>query len=121
MAHAAAWMLVAASALAQTAKPDAAAEAAAAAAMERAKRLAAGPMRIILEASKSRRKVAEAEPPAAAEAVARAAPAKLIADPWWRPMAACSLPPAPQATPRGLRPGLLLRPMQRCPRRWRLS
>ena len=79
LAHAAAWMLVAASALAQTAKPDAAAEAAAAAAMERAKRLAAGPMRIILEASKSRRKVAEAEPPAAAEAVARAAPAKLIA------------------------------------------
>lgn len=47
------------------AKADAAAEAAAA--MERAKRQAAGPMRVILEASKSRRKVGEAEVPAAAE------------------------------------------------------
>lgn len=53
------------------AKPDAAAEAAAA--MERAKRQAAGPMRIILEASKARRKPGESEagapaaaPPAAA-------------------------------------------------------
>lgn len=43
------------------AKPDPAVEAAAA--MERAKRQAAGPMRIILEASKARRKPGEGDPP----------------------------------------------------------
>jgi len=64
--------LTAVSASAQTAKPDAAASAAAAAAasaaMERAKRQAAGPMRFILEASRPRRKVAEAETVASADA-----------------------------------------------------
>ena len=61
----------AASAGAQTpAKPDAAAEAAAA--MERAKRQAAGPMRIILEASKARRKPGDAEAAPAAPAAATA-------------------------------------------------
>ena len=59
-------LLAAASAGAQTAKPETAAEAASAAAsaaMERAKRQAAGPMRVILEASKSRRKIAESDTP----------------------------------------------------------
>lgn len=61
----------AASAGAQTpAKPNAAAEAAAA--MERAKRQAAGPMRIILEASKARRKPGDAEAAPAAPAAATA-------------------------------------------------
>jgi hypothetical protein len=57
--------------VAQAAAPagDAEAEAAAKAAMERAKRLAEGPMRRILEASKSRRRAAEPEPAADAEAV----------------------------------------------------
>jgi len=55
-------LLTAASAGAQTAKPESAADAASAA-MERAKRQAAGPMRVILEASKSRRKNAEADSP----------------------------------------------------------
>lgn len=58
-------MLSVLSASAQTAKPDAAAEAAAA--MERAKRQASGPMRVILEASKARRKGNEPEAPPAAE------------------------------------------------------
>ena len=68
----------AASAGAQTpAKPDAAAEAAAA--MERAKRQAAGPMRIILEASKARRKPGDAEAAPAAPAAATAtAPSEAI-------------------------------------------
>ena len=78
-AQAAGWLLVAASAVAQTAKPDAAVDAAAA--MERAKRQAAGPMRIILEASKARRKAAEAESAQAAEPVVRAAAAKTAAAP----------------------------------------
>lgn len=73
-AQAAGWLLVAATAGAQTAKPDAAAEAAAA--MERAKRQAAGPMRIILEASKARRKAGEAEAAPAAEPVTRGAAVK---------------------------------------------
>ena len=53
------------------AKPDPAVEAAAA--MERAKRQAAGPMRVILEASKARRKPGEGESPSAAPAAAAAA------------------------------------------------
>ena len=62
-AAAAALLLAAAPARAQTAKPDVASEAAtaASAAMERAKRQAAGPMRVILEASKSRRKIGDAD------------------------------------------------------------
>ena len=62
-AAAAALLLAAAPARAQTTKPDVASEAAAAAsaAMERAKRQAAGPMRVILEASKSRRKIGDAD------------------------------------------------------------
>jgi hypothetical protein len=51
-------LMAACVAAAQTAKPEAAADAAA---MERARRQAAGPMRIILEASKARRKTAETE------------------------------------------------------------
>ena len=60
-------LLAATSAGAQTAKPDAAnpeaaaAAAAASAAMERARRQANGPMRVILEASRPRRKGAESE------------------------------------------------------------
>lgn len=50
------------------AKPDPAVEAAAA--MERAKRQAAGPMRVILEASKARRKPGEGESPPSAPATA---------------------------------------------------
>ena len=61
-AAAAALLLTAVSAGAQTAKPESAADAASAA-MERARRQAAGPMRVILEASKSRRKGAEADSP----------------------------------------------------------
>ena len=88
-AQAAGWLLVAASAVAQTAKPDAAAEAAAA--MERAKRQAAGPMRIILEASKARRKAAEAESAQGAEPVSRAAVAKTPV----APVASAGAAPAP--------------------------
>lgn len=71
-AHAAVVWLTAASASAQTAKPNAAdpaaTAAAASAAMERAKRQAAGPMRFILEASRPRRKVTETETAAPADA-----------------------------------------------------
>ncbi len=74
-AHVACWVLLAASAAAQTAKPDVEA----AAAMERAKRLAAGPMRIILEASKARRKTGEADSPVVAEPVAKSTPARTTA------------------------------------------
>ena len=65
-AAAAMMLLAAGSAGAQTAKPETAVEAAAAAAsaaMERAMRQAAGPMRVILEASKSRRKNTEPDAP----------------------------------------------------------
>lgn len=73
-AAAAALLLVAAPARAQTGKPDAATEAtaAASAAMERAKRQAAGPMRVILEASRPRRKTTDAEASAATPAAAQA-------------------------------------------------
>lgn len=70
-AVAASWVLAAALAAAQPAKPDVAAEAAAA--MERARRQAAGPMRIILEASKARRKAGDAETAVVAEPVVKAA------------------------------------------------
>lgn len=82
------WLLVMASAFAQPAKPDATAEAAAA--MERARRQAAGPMRIILEASKARRKAGEAEP-----AVAAAPAVKSVAA---RTAAAAAAPAAAPAT-----------------------
>lgn len=67
-------LVAAAPARAQTAKPDAATEAAAAAsaAMERAKRQAAGPMRVILEASRPRRKTTDAEASATTPAAAQA-------------------------------------------------
>lgn len=64
-------------ATAQTAKTEAAADAAA---MERAKRQAAGPMRIILEASKPRRKAGETEAaPAPAPANTRRIPPRVAA------------------------------------------
>ncbi|MDO9095139.1 MAG: hypothetical protein Q8R98_22945 [Rubrivivax sp.] len=128
-AHVAAWATLAAAAFgtapaaAQTAAPspppaaakadakaDAKAEAAAeaaAAAMERARRQAAGPLRVILEASKSRRRATDADPPAAAEAsvvrpvvartpAAAAAPQAAPVSAESRPVAAA--PPAAAAT-----------------------
>lgn len=88
------------------AKADAAAEAAAA--MERARRQAAGPLRVILEASRSRRRATDADPPAAAEAsvvrpvVARtpaAAPAPQAAPVSAESRPAAVPPPAAAATP----------------------
>lgn len=80
-AAAAALLLAATPARAQPAKPEVSNEAtaaasAASAAMERAKRQAAGPMRVILEASKSRRKVGDADgtAPASLPATPPAAP-----------------------------------------------
>lgn len=71
-------LLLAAPAWAQQSPP--AADAAASAAMERARRQAAGPMRVILEASKSKRRVQEPEvtetPEAPRRAVARTAAAE---------------------------------------------
>ena len=109
---AAAMMLLAAElAGAQTAKPENAAEAAAAAAsaaMERAMRQAAGPMRVILEASKSRRKNAEPDapvlPPAdsgSVRAVASrsASPAVAAPEPVTRALAAAAPTPAPMPAP----------------------
>ena len=93
-------LLAAASAGAQTAKPETAAEAAAAAAsaaMERAKRQAAGPMRVILEASKSRRKTAEPDTPTPqpAETISVRAVASRTAAP-------TALPTAPEAVTRSV-------------------
>ena len=68
-AASAAFVMASSSAFAETpAKPDAAASVSAdsAAAMERAKRQAAGPMRFILEAAKGRRKAGDADTPAPA-------------------------------------------------------
>lgn len=65
-AIAATLLLMATAVSAQSAKPDGSA-AEAAAAMERAKRQAAGPMRIILEASKPKRRSAEPEAPVASD------------------------------------------------------
>lgn len=109
---AAAMMLLAAElAGAQTAKPETAAEAAAAAAsaaMERAMRQAAGPMRVILEASKSRRKNTEPDapmlPPAdsgSVRAVASrsASPAVAAPEPVTRALAAAAPTPAPMPAP----------------------
>lgn len=73
------------------AKPDPAAEAAAA--MERAKRQAAGPMRIILEASKARRK------PGEVEAAAVAAPTTAPEATSLRPVASRSATPGAVVTP----------------------
>ena len=68
---------------AQTAKPGSAEAAAeAAAAMERAQRLAASPMRVILQAGKIRRKANEPEaPPEAADAALRRTAARAGAEP----------------------------------------
>ena len=120
-AASAALLLASLSALAETAvKPDAAASASAesAAAMERAKRQAAGPMRFILEAAKGRRKGAEAETPSAADASAvrpvanrSMAVAPSVSEPAPRPAATAPQPiavaapalavatPAPTASP----------------------
>lgn len=62
-------LLLAAPAWAQQSPP--AADAAASAAMERARRQAAGPMRVILEASKTKRRVQEPEAPDTADAPRR--------------------------------------------------
>ena len=93
-------LLAAASAGAQTAKPEPAAEAASAAAsaaMERAKRQAAGPMRLILEASKSRRKTAEPDTPTPppAETISL----RTVAS---RPAAPTALPTAPETVTRSV-------------------
>lgn len=86
-----------ASLAAQTpAKPDPAAEAAAA--MERAKRQAAGPMRIILEASKARRKPGEGDATSVASPSAAAAAAPLEAV-GLRTVASRSATPAAVANP----------------------
>ncbi len=90
-------MLAACAAAAQTAKTDAAADAAA---MERAKRQAAGPMRVILEASKARRKNTEAEAaPAPAAANTRGIPQRVAgaADASDAAVAASPTPVAPAA------------------------
>ena len=86
---------------AQAAKPEPASESATA--MERARRQAAGPMRIILEASKARRKAGETDAPAASDTnavrpvAARAAGAPAVAAPAAAVPAA--EPPAPRAPP----------------------
>ena len=113
-AAAAMMLLAAGSAGAQTAKPETAVEAAAAAAsaaMERAMRQAAGPMRVILEASKSRRKNTEPDapvlPPAdsgSVRAVANrsASPAVAAPEPVTRALAAArpaAAAPTPAPTP----------------------
>ena len=93
-------LLAAASAGAQTAKPETAAEAAAAAAsaaMERAKRQAAGPMRVILEASKSRRKTAEPDTPTPQPA--EASSVRAVAS---RTAAPTALPTAPETVTRSV-------------------
>ena len=94
-AAAASILLAAASAGAQSAKPETAAEAAAAAAsaaMERAKRQAAGPMRVILEASKSRRKTAEPDTPTPQPA--EASSVRAVASRTATPTAAATVPEA---------------------------
>lgn len=93
-------LLAAASAGAQTAKPETAPDAAAAAAsaaMERARRQAAGPMRVILEASKARRKPGEpdAQPtPPPPPQPAEAGSVRVIASRSAGPLAALTPPPA---------------------------
>lgn len=86
-------------------KADAAAEAAAA--MERAKRMAAGPMRVILEASKARRREPEANPapadansvrPVATRSIAAAEPAPRQATAPAPATVVSEAPPAPAVT-----------------------
>ena len=102
-------LLVGVPAFAQTAPADAAkssaatAAAAASAAMDRARRQAEGPMRVILESSRPRRKAADAEAAAAADAAParaanrREAPSLPLAPPSTAPAA----PAADQATQAG--------------------
>jgi hypothetical protein len=102
-------LAIAVPAAAQTAKPDAAAEAAAA--MERARRQAAGPMRIILEASNARRKAGEPDVAASAPTPASGARPTVARAVAARPAisaaeteAASSLPVTPSAAPAETRP-----------------
>ena len=87
------------------AKPDAAAEAAAA--MERAKRQAAGPMRIILEASKARRKPGEGEAATAVAPAAAAAPTEALG---LRSVASRSSVPGGVASPTATPPAAAVAP-----------
>jgi TonB family protein len=75
----------------QNSKPE---SAEAAAAMERAKRQAANPLRVILEASKPRRKGAEAEPAEAAAPRAAQPPQLAVAAPPVQPVLAKPVPEA---------------------------
>jgi len=92
---------------AQTAKPDGAE---AAAAMERAKRLADNPMKVILQAGKIRRKPVEADPAADTADVSRRAAARSVAEAAPAVPAAGRVEPAAQAqaAPRPAEPTVAL-------------